>query len=65
MMAHLVTTEDWIEAHREEWKQEGISIGEKQGKLEVARAMLAEKMPLDKITMFTGLRVEELKDLKY
>ena len=43
--------------------EEGISLGITQAKLETARNMKSEKMPVDMIAHFTGLSVEEIKKL--
>ena len=45
-----------------EEKKRGITIGEKRGKLETARAMLKE-LPIDQVARFTGLSREELQSL--
>ena len=41
-------------------EERGITIGEKRGKLETARAMLKE-LPIDQVARFTGLSREELQ----
>ena len=41
-------------------EERGITIGEKRGKLETARAMLRE-LPMDQVARFTGLSREELQ----
>ncbi len=76
MMAHLMTTEEWMEANKEEWtaigekrgisigEKRGISIGEKRGKIEVAKTMLAEGVPSEKVVLFTGLSLQELETLQ-
>ena len=43
-------------------EKRGITIGEKRGKLETARAMLKE-LPIDQVARFTGLSREELQSL--
>ena len=43
-------------------EERGITIGEKRGKLETARAMLKE-LPVDQVARFTGLSREELQSL--
>ena len=43
-------------------EERGITIGEKRGKLETARAMLRE-LPMDQVARFTGLSREELQSL--
>ena len=52
---------------REEGKSEGISIGLEQGKVEreveIAKQMLLEQEPMDKIVRYTGLSKEEITNL--
>jgi predicted transposase/invertase (TIGR01784 family) len=45
-------------------RAEGEVIGITKGKLETARAMLADGIALEKIAVYTGLSVEELEKLK-
>jgi predicted transposase/invertase (TIGR01784 family) len=63
------------EAEREEWFLEGLLEGEAKGKAEgfldgindakreMAKAMLMEGIPIDKIRIISGLSEEEIKDL--
>ena len=59
------------EAEREEWflegKAEGFLDGEIKGindaKREMAKAMLMEGIPIDKIRIISGLSEQEIKDL--
>ena len=52
---------------REEGRKEGIAIGEERGrneaKLETAKSMKLENMPISMIAHFTGLSVEEIEKL--
>ena len=50
-----------ISSARDEGIEEGIKAGIKAGKLEVARSMLLEGFSVEKINIFTGLSVEEIK----
>ena len=43
--------------------EEGIKEGIKEGKLETARAMKQNHIPLELIAQCTGLSIEDLKDL--
>jgi predicted transposase/invertase (TIGR01784 family) len=45
--------------HIEDAREEGIL----EGKIEVARAMLADGMPLDMVLKYTGLSVADLESL--
>ena len=49
---------------RSEGKAEGIAEGKAENRLEVARSMLADAMPPDLISKFTGLTVEEIDALR-
>ena len=63
------------EAEREEWFLEGLLEGEAKGKAEgfldgindakreMAKAMLMEGIPIDKIRIISGLSEEEIKNL--
>ena len=42
---------------------QGISQGAQQAKLETAKSMKAEKMPVSMIAHFTGLSTEEIEKL--
>ena len=43
---------------------EGIQQGSRNQKLEIARLMLSNNMPLDDIKMYTGLSLEEVQALQ-
>ncbi len=79
MLAHSITTEDWLEyakeKSREEGKIEGIEIGEKRGinigekrgehhtQVKVAQNMLKLNIGKDIISEVTGLTLEEIDGL--
>lgn len=46
---------------RKKYKEE--KIGELQGKLEMAREMLKDNMPIEKVAKYAGLSVEEIQKL--
>ena len=46
------------------YKEEGFREGKAEGKIEVAKAMLCQEEPLDKIIAYTGLSKEEIDSLK-
>lgn len=41
----------------------GRREGERNGKLEMARKMIRDKMPIEKVVEYSGLSVEEIKKL--
>ncbi|MGL9718563.1 MAG: Rpn family recombination-promoting nuclease/putative transposase [Wolbachia sp.] len=45
-------------------REEGIQIGEKKGKIEVARAMLANNVDVDTIAKCTNLSISEIEGLR-
>lgn len=45
--------------------QEAIEEGRAEGRAEVAREMLADGMPVDKIAKYTELSIEEIAALKF
>ncbi len=45
-------------------KEEGISIGEKQKKIEIAKKMKAKNMPMEEIMELTELSKEEIEKIK-
>jgi predicted transposase/invertase (TIGR01784 family) len=53
---------------RQEGLDEGIAIGEARGeargRVETARAMLSDGVPLEKVIKYTGLTDADLKNLK-
>lgn len=51
-----------LEGKNEEIK--GEIQGEKKKSIEIAKEMLKEKMPIDKIMKFTGLTEEEIEKIK-
>jgi predicted transposase/invertase (TIGR01784 family) len=48
----------------EEGELRGLLKGELKGKLDDARAMLADGLPLDKVIKYTGLSVADLESMK-
>lgn len=46
-------------------RQEAIEEGRAEGRAEVAREMLADGMPVDKIAKYTELSIEEIAALKF
>jgi len=55
-MPHVTTWERTAE-------KRGEKIGERKGKLETARRMLSDDVPIDRIIKYTGLTEEEIKGL--
>jgi len=53
-----------IQKMKNEIMEQGIAEGTHSAKLEMARAMLLDKEPLDKISRYTGLSVAELQELE-
>ncbi len=53
-----------IDCAREESKEEGIKLGEERAKQEMAKQMLVEKEPLEKIKKYTGLTSQSIEHLK-
>ena len=49
---------------KDEGRAEGKEIGDKNARLETARKMLKDKLPIDTITKYTNLSKEEIKELK-
>jgi hypothetical protein len=45
-------------------RKDGEAKGEAKGRAEVAKAMLAQSEPLEKIVAYTGLSPEEIQKLK-
>jgi predicted transposase/invertase (TIGR01784 family) len=52
-----------MEAYRETGRREGLREGEQKGKLEVARNLLQEKLPVELVVKSTGLSLEKVKQL--
>ena len=48
-----------IRMGREEGRAEGLA----EGRIEIAKGMLSDGMPVDKISKYTGLTVEEIMSL--
>jgi predicted transposase/invertase (TIGR01784 family) len=45
-------------------KEEGMAIGKEEGKIETALSMLADNLPLETISKYTGLSVEDIASLR-
>ncbi len=54
---------DEVSARQKKW-EEGHKEGEKKKSLQIAQSMLKENLPIDQISKFTGLSVEEIKSLQ-
>ena len=60
--------EKLIRSNLQDAKEEGIALGhaegEKNKQLEIAKIMLNSNEPLEKVSLFTNLPIEELKNLQ-
>ncbi len=71
MLAHSITTEDWLEYAKEKSREEGIEIGKAEGislgvkreQDKVAKNMLKLNISKDIIAEVTGLTLEEIDGL--
>ena len=65
---HKMTTErdlrNQMAYARQEAIEEGLAEGRAEGRAEVARGMLADGIPVDKIAKYTNLSIEEIEALK-
>ena len=61
---HKMTTERDLRNQMAYARQEAIEEGLAEGRAEVARGMLADGMPVDKIAKYTNLSIEEIEALK-
>ena len=52
-----------LEEGRTQGLEEGRAKGQQQKALENARTMIADKLPLDKVALYSGLSLEEVKTL--
>ena len=52
-----------IRMGREEGRAEGRAEGLAEGRVEIAKGMLSDGMPVDKISKYTGLTAEEIMSL--
>ncbi|MBV6425834.1 MAG: hypothetical protein KIPDCIKN_00320 [Haliscomenobacter sp.] len=52
-----------VDTSFDEGREEGKIEGKMEGKMEIARQMKAEGEPVDKISRFTGLTMEEIEKL--
>ena len=48
---------------KKEGKEEGKEEGKKEGKKEIAKQMLLDNMPIEKVIKYTGLTEKEIKAL--
>ena len=55
--------EEGLAEGRAEGLSEGRTEGQQQKALENARTMIADKLPLDKVALYSGLSLEEVKTL--
>ena len=62
---HKMTTERDLRNQMAYARQEAIEEGRAEGRAEVAREMLADGMPVDKIAKYTELSIEEIAALKF
>ena len=62
---HKMTTERDLRNQMAYARQEAIEEGRAEGRAEVARVMLADGMPVDKIAKYTELSIEEIAALKF
>ena len=61
---HKMTTERDLRNQMAYARQEAIEEGLTEARAEVARGMLADGMPVDKIAKYTNLSIEEIEALK-
>ena len=52
-----------IRMGREEGRAEGLAEGIAKVRIEIAKGMLSDGMPVDKISKYTGLTAEEIMSL--
>ncbi len=55
--------EKWMEKGMEKGKELGKEMGKELGKLEVAKKMMEDGLPVEAVVKYTGLMVENIKDL--
>ena len=58
-LLNLASEEDVIETA----KKDGESIGIAKGKIEMAKAMLSEGLPIDLIVRVSGINIKEIEQL--
>ena len=56
--------EKGLEEGRAEGIMEGIEKGREEGRIEAARNMLADEISIDLVAKYTGLSIEQIKELK-
>jgi predicted transposase/invertase (TIGR01784 family) len=58
-----VDTQSKVVQAKREGRQEGLQEGQQQGRQEIARTMKANNVPLDQISAYTGLSVQQIREL--
>ena len=53
-----------LETAKEDGRNEGIEIGEKKAKIEIAKSMLKDNLPIEMIKKYSGLSKEEIERIK-
>jgi len=53
-----------LDEMKKDAKVQGMKEGKREGKKEVARNMLLDDVPVDKVSKFTGLSPSEIDELK-
>ena len=57
--------EDALNKRFDDGKEEGIVIGEKKNKIEIAKKMLLDGLHVDVVAKYSGLSIEKIKLLTY
>ena len=61
---NMLLTEWNLEEAKEVWREEALEEGRDERNVEIARNMLLDGEPVEKIMRYTGLTAEEVEDLK-
>ncbi len=56
--------QNYISYAREKGLEEGMEKGREEGRVEAARNMLADEISIDLVAKYTGLSIEQVKQLK-
>ena len=56
--------QNYISYAREKGLEEGMEKGREEGRVEAARNMLADEISIDLVAKYTGLSIEQVKELK-
>ena len=56
--------QNYISYAREKGLEEGMEKGREEGRIEAARNMLADEISIDLVAKYTGLSIEQVKELK-